>query len=349
MRKGILLVNLGTPDSPATADVRKYLAEFLMDKRVIDIHPFLRFLLVRGVIVPFRAPKSASLYRQIWDKQTGSPLLHYSQLQQQLLQFELSNDYVVELAMRYRYPSIEQGLLKLQQAGVASIQVIPLFPQYASATTGSVIEEVMRVLSNWHFIPPVSIGGAFYDQPLFVRGFVANAAKYHPENFDHVLFSFHGLPERQLQACGKKHDRNCCQLLTQTNRNCYAGQCHETARLIARELSLAPENYTVCFQSRLGRQEWIKPYTSSVIARLAAAGKKRLLVLCPAFVADCLETIHEIASEYRDEFIAAGGESLQLVESLNGSPYFTETLKRMITGSCYAPSHAAQALFTPNR
>jgi len=260
MRKGILLVNLGTPDSPATADVRKYLAEFLMDKRVIDIHPFLRFLLVRGIIVPFRGLKSARLYRQIWDPDTGSPLLHYSNLQQQLLKLELGSDYVVELAMRYQYPSIERGLNKLRGAGVESLQVIPLFPQYASATTGSVTEEVMRVVSSWHDIPPVSFSAAFYDHPLFIRGFAANAAKYDPDAFDHVLFSFHGLPERQLRACGAEtttggHHDDCSKKITERNRNCYAAQCHETARLISRELKLAPEAYTVCFQSRLGKQE----------------------------------------------------------------------------------------------
>jgi ferrochelatase len=334
MRNGILLVNLGTPESPAVADVRKYLSEFLMDERVIDIHPFLRFLLVRGIIVPFRAPKSARLYRKIWNAETGSPLLHYSKLQQQLLKLELDADHVVELAMRYQSPSIERGLNRLREAGADRIQVIPLFPQYASATTGSVVEEVMRVLRNWHYVPPVTISGAFYDHPLFIRGFAANAARHRPADYDHVLFSFHGLPERQLQACGHitsaaTHDEECAQQITAKNKYCYAGQCHETARLIARDLSLSPDAYTVCFQSRLGKQEWVKPYTSSVITQLAAAGKKKLLVLCPAFVADCLETIHEIASEYRDEFLAAGGERLQLVESLNDSPLFIQALREI--------------------
>ena len=335
MRKGILLVNLGTPDSPSTADVKKYLAEFLMDKRVIDIHPFLRFLLVRGVIVPFRGPRSARLYQQIWDSRTGSPLLYYSKLQQRSLQALLGGDHVVELAMRYQSPSIESGLNRLLQAGVDSINVIPLFPQYASATTGSVMEEVMRVLSTWHYVPPVVFSSVFYDHPFFIRGFAANAAKYHPEDYDHVLFSFHGLPVRQLQSCGQTrsegfHAIDCCKKITKKNKNCYAGQCHETARLIAQELHLAPENYTVCFQSRLGRQEWIKPYSSSVISGLAASGKKRVLVLCPAFVADCLETIHEVATEYRDEFLAAGGQTLQLVDSLNDSPLLIRTLKHLV-------------------
>ena len=337
MLKGVLLINLGTPDSPGVADVRKYLAEFLMDKRVIDIHPFLRFLLVRGIIVPFRGPKSARLYRQIWDTKSGSPLLHYSSLQQQLLQLELGGDYVVELGMRYQNPSIEAALTKLRAAGVDSIQVIPLFPQYAAATNGSVIAEVMRVLTQWHFVPRVTIAGAFYNQPLFIRAFAANAARYDLASFDHILFSFHGLPERQLRACDTAGDqclqeKDCCKQITPQNKNCYSAQCHETARLIARELKISPAAYTVCFQSRLGRQEWIKPYTSSVIRELAVAGKKRLLVICPAFVADCLETLHEIAAEYRDEFIAAGGKQLQLVEGLNNSPLFIRALREMTAG-----------------
>jgi ferrochelatase len=335
MRKGILLVNLGTPDSPAVADVRKYLAEFLMDSRVMDIHPFLRFLLVRGIIVPFRGPKSAKLYRQIWDDQTGSPLLHYSKLQQQLLQLELGGDYAVELAMRYQYPSIERGLDKLRKAGAESLQIIPLFPQYASATTGSVMAEVMRVLSGWHTIPPVTFSRPFYDDPSFIRGFAGKAAAYDPASYDHVLFSFHGLPERQLQDCGESgHDESCCQRITEKNRHCYAGQCHETARLTARELGLAPEGFTVCFQSRLGRSEWIKPYTSDVIGKLAALGMKKVLVVCPAFVADCLETVYEIANEYREEFIAGGGETLQLVESLNDSACFTGALMQLVQEEC---------------
>lgn len=333
MRKGILLVNLGTPDSPAVADVRKYLAEFLMDERVIDIHPFLRLLLVRGIIVPFRGPRSAKLYRQIWNFQTGSPLKHYSRLQQQLLQAELGEDYVVEVGMRYQTPSIEAALNKLQAAGVDSIHVIPLFPQYASATTGSVMAEVMRRLSRWAVIPPLTLTGAFYDHPMFIQAFAANISRYDLSGFDHILFSFHGLPVRQLQSCNSNGHRcgqeSCCDRLTPQNQHCYAAQCHETARFIAQEISLKATDYTVCFQSRLGKQEWIRPYTSSVIRDLAASGKKRVLVVCPAFVADCLETIQEIAVECREEFIQAGGSDLLLVESLNDSPLFIGMLREI--------------------
>ncbi|NHA03343.1 ferrochelatase [Mucilaginibacter sp. HC2] len=342
MRKGILLVNLGTPDSQAVGDVRKYLAEFLMDKRVIDIHPFLRFLLVRGLIIPFRAPKSARLYRGIWNDRTGSPLLHFSNLQLQLLKLELGDDYVIELGMRYQYPSIELALHKLKSAGVQSIVVIPLFPQYASATTGSVIAEVMRVMRRWPTILPLAVRGAFYDHPLFIDAFTEKIQRYNRGSYDHILFSFHGLPERQLRACDPSGtyclaQKNCCAVLTEINRNCYAAQCHETARLIAAELKLTRADYCVCFQSRLGKQEWIKPHTSTTIRQLAASGKRRLLVVCPAFVSDCLETLQEIAVEYRQEFIAAGGEELLLVESLNESPLFIRALQEMATGIAVHP------------
>lgn len=335
MRKGILLVNLGTPDSPAVRDVRKYLAEFLMDKRVIDIHPFLRFLLVRGIIVPFRGPNSAKLYREIWNDRTGSPLLHFSNLQQQLLKLELGNEYVVELGMRYQYPSIERALDKLKAATVDSITVIPLFPQYASATTGSVIAEVMRVIRRWPNILPLCIKGAFYNDPLFIAAFTEKVRAYSPKSFDHLLFSFHGLPERQLKSCdlSGKHClkyENCCTVLSQENQFCYAAQCHETARLIAAGLRLNTADYSVCFQSRLGKQEWIKPYTSATILELAKGGIKKLLVICPAFVADCLETLHEIDVEYKKDFLAEGGEQLQLVESLNDSRLFTQMLHNII-------------------
>lgn len=330
------MVNLGTPVSPAVRDVRKYLAEFLMDKRVIGIHPLWRFLLVHGIIVPFRGPRSARLYRNIWNHRTGSPLLHFSNLQQQLLKLELGDDYLVELGMRYQYPSIELALNKLKAAGADSITVIPLFPQYASATTGSVIAEVMRVMRRWPNILPLSIKGAFYGHPLFINAFTEKARQYCRTSYDHVLFSFHGLPEKQLRSCDPSGThclrcKNCCAVLGAKNRNCYAAQCHETARLIALALQLNTSDYSVCFQSRLGKQEWLKPYTSGTIRQLAAMGTKRLLVICPAFVADCLETLHEIGVEYRDEFIAAGGAHLQLVESLNESLVFTRMLRALAT------------------
>jgi ferrochelatase len=334
-KKGVLLINLGTPNSASTADVRTYLNEFLMDPRVIDINPVLRTLLVRGIIVPFRAPKSAKLYRKIWSDTTGSPLMHYSILQQEALTKRLGDEYIVELAMRYQNPSIESALQRLKDALVDEIQVIALFPQYASASTGSVYDKVMELLMEWPTKPTVSFVNSFHDNELMIATFAENGRKYNPEIFDHILFSFHGLPQRQLikadhthQHCLKVND--CCQTLTDANKFCYSAQSHHTAQLIAKKLNIPKEKYTICFQSRLGNDPWVQPYTSEIVAKLAKEGKKSLLVFCPAFVADCLETVYEVTTEYGDEFKALGGERVQLVESLNDAPMWIDALEKMV-------------------
>lgn len=329
------MINLGTPDSPSVKDVRKYLDEFLMDPRVIDVNPVLRTFLIKAIIVPFRGPKSAKLYQSIWDAKTGSPLLHYSIRQRELLQQALGDEYMVELAMRYQSPSIESALSKLKDALVDSIQVIPMFPQYASASTGSVYEKVMNLVGKWPTSPNISFINSFHDNELMIETFADNAKKYDPDSFDHVLFSFHGLPQRQLikadhtQKYCLKVD-NCCQTLTDANKFCYSAQSYHTAKLIAEKLNIPKEKYSVCFQSRLGSDPWVQPYTSEMITQMAKEGKKRLLVFCPAFVADCLETVHEVSVEYHEEFVAQGGEHVQLVESLNDEPKWIEALKQMV-------------------
>ncbi|RZJ77934.1 MAG: ferrochelatase [Flavobacterium sp.] len=332
-KKGVLLVNLGTPDSPETKDVRRYLDQFLMDERVIDISKFARTLLVKGIIVPFRSPKTSKLYKEIWNE-NGSPLFHYSKIQAQLLQEKLGDDYHVELAMRYQNPSIESALTKLKDGLVESIKVIPLFPQYASASSGSVLQLVMELVSKWQTIPPISFVSSFHDNEQMIEIFAENGAKYQPETFDHILFSFHGLPERQLAKCDHTGNyclkqKDCCHTFNDTNKFCYSAQGHHTASLIAAKMGIAKENYTVCFQSRLGKDPWVQPYTTDVLKKLAAEGKKRLLVFSPAFVADCLETLYEITVEYHEEFQELGGEHVQLVESLNDHPKFIEALAEM--------------------
>lgn len=334
-KKGVLLVNLGTPDSPSTADVRKYLDEFLMDGRVIDVNPVWRAALVKGIIVPFRGPKSAKLYKEIWSDTTGSPLLYYSIRQLELLREKLGEEYHVELAMRYQSPSIESALKKLKEAKVDSIRVLPLFPHYASASSGSVLEKVMQLVSKWQTIPNISFINSFHDNERMIETFADNARKYQPESFDHILFSFHGLPQRQLVNsddsgvhCLKVKD--CCQTLTENNKFCYSAQCYDTARLIAVRLGIPKDKYTVCFQSRLGKDPWVKPYTSDVIKDLAEKNVKSLLVFCPAFVADCLETVYEVTVEYGDEFKELGGERVQLVESLNDHPLWIEAMEELV-------------------
>jgi ferrochelatase len=336
-KKGVLLVNLGTPDSPQTSDVRKYLNEFLMDGRVIDINPISRALLVRGIITPFRSPKSAKLYKEIWDEKTGSPLLYYSLRQRELLQERLGDAYMVELAMRYQSPSIEDALKRLKDALVQDIRVIALFPQYASASTGSVYQKVMQLVAEWPTIPSISFINSFHDNELMIENFAQNGAKHNPENYDHVLFSFHGLPQRQLIKSDHTYNyclkvNGCCDTLNDKNKFCYSAQSHHTAQLIAAKLDIPKEKYTICFQSRLGNDPWVQPYTSETIAKLAAEGKKRLLVFCPAFVADCLETVYEVTEEYGTEFKQLGGEHVQLVESLNDSPLFINALEGMVRG-----------------
>jgi ferrochelatase len=332
-KKGVLLVNLGTPDSPEVADVRRYLDQFLMDERVIDINAFKRALLVKGIIVPFRSPKTSKLYREIWNED-GSPLLYFSKIQAAMVQEKLGENYHVELAMRYQNPSIFSALEKMKTELVESIKVIPMFPQYASASSGSVIQSVMEILSKWPTVPPVSFVNSFHNHELVIETFAENARKYQPEIYDHILFSFHGLPERQLLKCDHTGNyclkkEKCCESLNDINKFCYSAQGHDTARLIAEKLQISRENYTVCFQSRLGKEPWVQPYTTDVLKKLAAEGKKRLLVFSPAFVADCLETLYEITVEYHEEFRALGGEHVQLVESLNDNPKFITALVEM--------------------
>lgn len=333
-KKGILLVNLGTPDRPEKSDVQRYLNQFLMDGRVIDIPYLRRALLVQGIIVPFRTANSTKLYKAIWDEQTGSPLMHYSIRQQQMLQDVLGEEYHVELAMRYQNPSIADALQNLKNMQLESIRIIPLFPQYASATTGSIIQEVMEIMRSWHTFPELSIVNDYYEDEEMAAIFAENALKHRPDEYDHFLFSYHGLPVRQLadNEPSGKHDcekAGCHHEINHTNRLCYVAQCYATTRAIARKAGIAEKDYTVCFQSRLGKTPWIQPYTSDVLKTQAEQGNKKLLVFCPAFVADCLETIYEIGIEYDEEFKELGGEKVTMVESLNDDPKWVEVLRRL--------------------
>lgn len=334
-KKGVLLVQLGTPNSPTTGEVKKYLTEFLMDPRVMDIPFVSRTLLVKGIIVPKRASKSAHTYSTIWSEETGSPLMYYSVLQQQMLQQELGEEYHVELAMRYQEPSIPNALKNLESMFLDSIIVIPLFPQYASATTGSVIDRVMELMRGWQYFPKVSFVSSYCDNPLMIEVIADNAHKHDLSEYDHFLFSYHGLPVRQLGKVDPKGELECpdfgCDSCKREMKSfCYLSQCYATTRAIVEKLNIPEEKYTVCFQSRLGKTPWIQPYTSDTLHDLAKQGKKKLLVFSPAFVADCIETLDEIQVEYANEFKEMGGEEVHMVESLNGSPKWIEALKRMV-------------------
>jgi ferrochelatase len=329
-KTGVLLVNLGTPDSPDPRDVYRYLIEFLTDERVIDGSWLKRQLLVRGVIVPRRYKQSAKSYQEIWTAE-GSPLKVYGYRVKNLLQQRLGSQYVTELAMRYQNPSIRESLNRLIENKCQKIIVLPMFPQYASATTGSVHQNIMEIVSEWQNIPEITLIDQFAAHPALIRAFCASASAYNHEDYDHVLFSFHGLPERYLvqadrsgQCC--KKSKNCCAVISEKNQECYSAQCYATADGIVNALKLSPERYSFSFQSRLGKEPWLQPYTSEVIARLAKEGKKRVLVFCPSFVCDCLETIHEIGVEYAEEFKQAGGETLDLVPGLNDRAEWIDAL-----------------------
>jgi protoporphyrin/coproporphyrin ferrochelatase len=330
-KKAVLLVNLGSPDSPEPSDVRRYLTEFLNDPRVIDIAWMGRKLLVNGIIVPFRHRKSAKVYKKLWTE-NGSPLIHYGRQVQQLLQqkFNAEKDAhtTVFLAMRYQNPSLESALAEIVKWNPDDLVIIPLFPQYASASTGSVIDKCMRVMRDLWTFPNIKIVSQFYDHPLFIQAFVERGKQYDLSQYDHVLFSYHGLPERHVdkvyedREC-KKH--SCEDEINDENKLCYKATCYATTRLIAEGLGLKKENYTVCFQSRLGKG-WIEPFSDYVIKDKAKKGMKNLLVFSPAFVADCLETTIEIGDEYQELFEEHGGKKIQLVESLNESPTWINTL-----------------------
>ncbi len=337
-KKGVLLVNLGTPDDPGRGAVYRYLKEFLLDPRVIDIPWLPRNLLVRGIIAPFRSGASSKLYQELWMEE-GSPLKIYGERLAEGVQEVLGEEeYVVELAMRYQKPSIASAIERLLDQQVVEIIVLSLFPQYASATTGSVMEEVMRVLSKKQAIPTLKMLNSFHDHGPMIDVYVANARKYKLEEYDYFLFSFHGLPQRQLRKadncnhCLKSED--CCETLSHKNKFCYSAQCYDTAKAIATKLDLPRERYKVCFQSRLGRDPWAQPYISDVLEERAKEhGDKKILVFCPAFVSDCLETTIEITDEYAEEFEEMGGEQLDLVESLNDNPMWIEAVATMVRES----------------
>ena len=333
-KKGVLLVNLGTPDSPSVPDVRRYLKEFLLDWRVID-YPWLpRNLLVRGIIAPFRSFSSAKLYKRLWTPE-GSPLKVYGEAVAESVQKSLGEDYVVELAMRYQNPSIPYALKRLMDQEVSEIIVFPMFPQYASATTGSVYDEVMRNFRKQQTIPNVKMINSYYNNEKMIDIFVDNAKQFDLDSYDHIIFSYHGLPQRQLRKgdhCGNHclKKENCCSIISKANQFCYSAQCFGTTRALVEKLGLKEGHYSTSFQSRLGPEKWASPYTIDIIEEQAEKGAKRLLVFSPAFVADCLETTIEIGFEYQEEFEEMGGEHIDLVPSLNDDPRWVNTIVDMI-------------------
>ncbi|MEO7164658.1 MAG: ferrochelatase [Bdellovibrionia bacterium] len=336
-RQGALLLNLGTPDAPTTVAVRAYLKEFLMDPYVLDIAFPLRWLLVNGAILPKRPAQSAALYRKVWTDQ-GSPLLtHLQDLKAKVQnQFHKLNEggWLIESAMRYGKPSIETALRSFKAAGIDDVIVIPLYPQYSLAATESSVAKCTELFQKiipggtLSFVPP------FYSQSIFIDSFVEVFKKSLINfSYDHLLFSFHGLPERQVKKTTNNFcfsQDSCCSEITEANQNCYRAQCYATAKLLAKGLGIPGDKYSVCFQSRLGRTPWIRPYTDELYRELPKKGVRRLAVACPAFVADCLETLEEVQIRGREEFIQSGGEELKLIPSLNSSGSWVQAVADML-------------------
>ena len=328
-RIGVLLVNLGTPDAPETRAVRRYLRQFLSDSRVLTLPPPLRWLLLNAVILPTRPARSAAAYRAIWTDE-GSPLLVHSRALAAEVSTRLGPAFRVELAMRYGRPSIAAGLEALEGAGVERIVVVPLFPQYASSVSASLSAEVFRLLAARNDVPPVEILGDFHAAPGFVEGWAkATHAALSEFAADHVLWSFHGLPEDQIRASDPRAGHclsrpDCCDAPGASQRRCYRAQCFATAAAMERALSLDPARTSVAFQSRLGPSAWIQPYTDRVVEELAERGVKRLAVYCPSFVADCLETLEEIGLRLRERWSEVGGEAMWLAPCPNGEAYFAD-------------------------
>jgi ferrochelatase len=331
---GVLLVNLGTPDAPRAPEVRRYLREFLSDPRVIDINPVARWLLLELVILPVRPARSAEAYAKVWGDD-GSPLLANSRALRERVEERLA-ELPVALAMRYGSPSIGTALDELHAKGCDHLVVVPLYPQYASSSTGSTVEAVYREAGRRWNTPFVSVVPPFFDDLRFVEAFAQVAQPVLEElRPDHVLLSFHGLPERHMRKsdptgrhCLEHED--CCKKLVEANRNCYRAQCFVTARALAGRMALPDGEWSVSFQSRLGRTPWIRPYTDERLVELAKAGVERLAVMCPAFVADCLETLEEIGIRAEADFKAAGGKALRLVPSLNAHPAWVDAVVGLV-------------------
>jgi protoporphyrin/coproporphyrin ferrochelatase len=331
MSAGILLVNLGSPDSPSVGDVRRYLREFLMDGRVIDTPWPLRTAIVYGGILPFRPKESAHAYRSVWTTE-GPPLIAtcrrvHAQLQER-------TGIPVELAMRYQNPSIEDALGKLADQNVEQLLLIPMFPHYAMSSYETAVERVKKLLVQHAPQMTLTVQPPYYDAPDYISALTASAKSYLSDGYDHLLFSFHGVPERQIKksdptGCHCLKAGNCCEAPSPAHATCYRAQCFKTVKAFVRQADIPATKYSVAFQSRLGRDPWLAPSTEDELRRLAFPGVKKLLVICPAFVADCLETIEEIGIRGRKTFLDAGGKDFVRIPCLNEHSLWLAALENM--------------------
>lgn len=332
---GVLLIQLGTPRSPAVGDVRSYLREFLGDPRVLDMPAPVRTLLLNAVILPFRPRRSAHAYRQIWTE-AGSPLTLHTEALAAEVASRLGDGYRVSVGMRYQEPSLERAVDQLVAEGCTRLVVLPLFPQYSSAATGSALEAAKSETGRRWNVPEVSTIGWFYDDEGFQLALTATAREHLTEfGPDHVVFSYHGLPESQIRRGDPTGswclaNEACCAAITPANRYCYRAQSFATTRAVATRLGLDAAAHSTTFQSRLAGQKWIEPYTDVLLTELAASGVRRLAILTPSFTADCLETLEEIGIRGREQWRSLGGEDFLLVPCLNASPAWAEAVAGMV-------------------
>ena len=332
MNKAVLLVNLGSPASPSVSDVRRYLREFLMDGRVLDVNWFVRFCIVNFAILPSRPKQSAHAYQYVWTPE-GSPLIVISRKLQTLLKQRVS--LPVELAMRYQSPSIHEAILNLSRNGANEVFLIPLFPHYAMSSYETAVERVKEIAAKVAPQMRIHVQPPYYDQPDYMAALVASAQPYLAKGYDHLLFSFHGLPERQLRksdptGCHCLTAPNCCEVFSPAHATCYRAQCFKTVAAFVAKAAIPADKYSISFQSRLGRDPWLKPYTDRELETLPSRGVTKLLVICPAFVSDCLETLEEIGMRGRETFLGAGGTGFDQIPCLNEHPLWIEALRRMV-------------------
>ncbi len=333
IKKGILLINLGSPQSTEVKDLRKYLGEFLMDKRVIDKPWLLRALLVKGIIVPFRAPKSAEAYKKIWTK-NGSPLIVYTQQLKEALQEQI--EAPVEMAMRYGKPTPEMAFSDLlkREPGIEEVVVLPLYPHYAMSSYETAVENVKEFHERKKYSFTLSFIPPFYKEADYLLALSENIKSYLPQRYDHILFSYHGVPGRHIRksdvtGCHCLQRQDCCEVDSPAHDFCYRHQIRTTTKLVAGISNIPANKYSISFQSRLGKG-WLTPFTDIRLEEMPKEGIKNLLILCPSFVSDCLETLEEIAMRGKEIFMKAGGESFLMIPCLNTNPLWVKAVAAMV-------------------
>ncbi len=332
-KRGIVLMNLGSPDSTSNSDLRKYLNQFLMDERVIDMPYLSRLLLVKGIIVPFRAPKSAEAYKSIWTDK-GSPLIEYTRQLQHALQQLIPEP--VEIAMRYGNPTAKDGfdnLLK-REPGLEEVIAVPLYPHYAMSSYETAVEHAKEIHKKNKYPFTLEFIKPYYNNADYINALSERMRPYTSKPFDHILFSYHGVPQRHIRKSDITGShclatRNCCEVDSPAHRFCYRHQCFTTTKLVTEKLGIPADKFSISFQSRLGKG-WLEPFTDIRLEEMPKEGIKNLLIICPAFVSDCLETLEEIAMRGRETFLESGGVEYEMISCLNVHPLWVEALKNMV-------------------